>query len=529
MSGHARSKLLFFLVTVLVAACLARAFVRRPSYTDAFYHFNVAVRLARGGGFVEDTLWAYLDAPATLPAPSHRYWMPLTSILAALGMAAFDAPGDYAAAQSPFILLTAGAALAAFQFTVSLGGTLRQAWIAGLLTAFGGFFAPRWGAVDTFAPYALIASLALLCAGKALAASCGQWRLWILAGVLAGLAHLTRPDGALVLLTVCCLALTHACRREARRKQQHERLLRLPFVTVPYLLAMCPWFLRNSHELGAALPTAGLESVFFSEYDDLFRYTPAAPLDALGGSQILRLLEIRWSAAVNGLVTFIAVEGMIVLAPFMLIGWWRFRRHPLLRGFVILAIAIHVFMILLFPLQGSRGGLFHAIAALFPICMALGVLGLDSAVEWAARRRCSWNAAQAKTVFALAALVFGIGISLAIALPARSPERGHLPPLYAGLRVVLPAGARVMINDPAQLYFHLGHGGVTIPNDSVHFAREIANRYDIQFLVLEQVAGGRIGAAPARFQFDVDSPPAFLRPLPFDARGDARLYEILSD
>ena len=179
--------LLFLFATLIVVAGLARGATVEPSYTDAYYHFNAASRLARGDGFVEDYLWNYLDAPMGLPAPSHRYWMPLTSILAALGMTALGAPGDYGAAQAPFILLAAGACMVAYATTRSLAGKRRNAWIAGLLTAFGGFFAPRWGAIDTFAPYALIGSLALLCSGKALMRREGQSLYWVLTGGLAAL------------------------------------------------------------------------------------------------------------------------------------------------------------------------------------------------------------------------------------------------------------------------------------------------------------------------------------------------------
>ena len=94
MGRRLRGPFLLFLVALLIVASLARGATDQPSYTDAYYLFNVGSRLAGGGGFVEDYLWNYLDAPKELPAPSHRYWLPLTSVLAALGMTVFGAPGD---------------------------------------------------------------------------------------------------------------------------------------------------------------------------------------------------------------------------------------------------------------------------------------------------------------------------------------------------------------------------------------------------------------------------------------------------
>ena len=519
-----------FLASLLIVASLARGVTTQPTYTDAFYHFNAASRLARGGGFVEDYLWNFLDAPVGLPAPSHRYWMPLTSLLAALGMIAFGAPGDYDAAQTPFILLAAGAGLVACEATRSLGGSRRNAWIAGLLTALGGFFSPRWGAIDTFAPYALIGSLALLCSGKAQMRREGQSRYWLLTGCLAGLGHLTRPDGSLLLISACFAAIPARGFVDQLRRRPWSAFLRpLLLISASYLIVMLPWFLRNIAALGLILPTGGLRGIGFSQYDDLFRYSATAMAAPDFGEVIPRLLEIRWTAALHGFTTFIAVEGLILLAPFMLIGWWQRRRHPLLRGFTALAIGIHFVMILLFPLQGYRGGLFHAAAALFPFWMALGVLGLDEAVEWVAIRRRAWNAAGAKRIFSLAALGIGILISLSVARSSQIEDGANLPSMYAELRAVLPADARVMINDPARLYYHLGQGGVTIPNDSVRVVPEIAERYGIDYLVLEHVdENGYIGGAPAAFQFDVGNPPDFLRPIAIQARHDVRLYRIAS-
>ncbi len=57
-----------------------------PGYLDGDYYFGGGIRLAEGKGFTEPYLWNYLDDPAALPHPSHTYWMPLASIVAAGGM-----------------------------------------------------------------------------------------------------------------------------------------------------------------------------------------------------------------------------------------------------------------------------------------------------------------------------------------------------------------------------------------------------------------------------------------------------------
>jgi hypothetical protein len=71
----------------LALVLLAAAFQSVPGYMDAEYYYAGGLRLAEGSGFSEPFLWNYLNDPVGLPTPSHTYWMPLASILAALGQA----------------------------------------------------------------------------------------------------------------------------------------------------------------------------------------------------------------------------------------------------------------------------------------------------------------------------------------------------------------------------------------------------------------------------------------------------------
>jgi hypothetical protein len=84
-----------------------------------------------------------------------------------------------------------------------------------------------------------------------------------------------------------------------------------------------------------------------------------------------------------------------------------------------------------------------------------------------------------------------------------------------------------MINDPAQLYTFTGRGGVVLPNEAPEVIREIARRYDVDYLVLEygEFEGRRVLAAPTPLLGLLDNPPEFLDPLPLDTP-NARLYGI---
>ena len=85
---------------------LYRAFRTLPGYMDADYYFAGGIQLANGKGFTEPYIWNYLSDPQQLPNPSHTYWMPLASIVSALGMW-LTGQASYAAGRLPFILLSA--------------------------------------------------------------------------------------------------------------------------------------------------------------------------------------------------------------------------------------------------------------------------------------------------------------------------------------------------------------------------------------------------------------------------------------
>jgi len=86
----------------LAAGLLLAALLRQPGYMDAYYYHNAAERLVSGEGLTDPYLWHYLNAPDRLPAPSHTYWMPLQSLLAAGAMALGGV--TFRAAQAPSVL-----------------------------------------------------------------------------------------------------------------------------------------------------------------------------------------------------------------------------------------------------------------------------------------------------------------------------------------------------------------------------------------------------------------------------------------
>src|SRR5690606_32668461 len=109
-----------------------------------------------------------------------------------------------------------------------------------------------------------------------------------------------------------------------------------------------------------------------------------------------------------------------------------------------------------FPFPGYRGGLLHSSVALLPFWAVLGVAGLDDAVEWVAKRRRTWHAATAKVVFSAGLVLVAVGLSIYIGVSGRVGVQD--PALYAALRAELPPDARILSDDPPEVYYYTGMG-----------------------------------------------------------------------
>jgi hypothetical protein len=256
-------------------------------------------------------------------------------------------------------------------------------------------------------------------------------------------------------------------------------------VVLAYLLVMAPWFWRNLQVLGTILPAGGIQGAWFLEYNDLFNYPPDATIQTLFADGGTFFLQSRFAAifSANGaILNFIAVEGSILLAPFLLVAFWNRRHTLILRPVWIFAVGLHLAFTIVFTLPGIRGGLFHGAAALVPFWMVLGWAGIDDVVRLVARRR-RWNVRTAVPVFSGGALVILLALSLVLALPRRSVVQ---PPIYAAVAEILPENSLIMANDPAQLYYYTGFGGVGLPNETPEIALQIARQYGVGYLLLQQ-------------------------------------------
>ncbi len=364
-----------------------------PGYLDSDYYFVGGLQLVEGKGFTEPFLWNYLDDPSGLPHPSHTYWLPLSSILAAISMFV-TGQHTYAAARLIFILLAACIPPLTARLALDITNRRDLALTSGLLAVFSVYYAPFLPVTDNYAPFMLLGGLVFLLIKKE------RWWAFLLMGLLAGLMNLARSDGLLWLGLLGLLALWQSAGADKPVKNKIQTfVISGVLVVLGYSLVMAPWYARTISIFGSPMAPGGGRILWLTNYNDTFAF-PAdrVNMDAWLEAGWEAALKVRlWALGMNAMNAF-AAQGGILLFPFILIGYWQIRHDIRARlagvGWAILLIV----MILVFPLTGARGGFFHAGAAFQTLWWALAPLGLARLTD-ALYRRNILTAEHAGTVF----------------------------------------------------------------------------------------------------------------------------------
>ena len=516
--------LLAFGLRLLIASLL-----QQPGYTDAYYYAVGAQQLDSGHGFEEPFIWNYLDPPESVPHPGYLYWMPLTAILGWLGVKVLG--NSFAAMQAPFVLLSALLPLVAYAVAWDLTGQRKHAVLAGFLAIFPGFYARVFVLPDNFTPFALAGSVCLWATGRGLR---DQKPLWFgLAGLTAGLAHLSRADG--LLLAAVALAAILIQRLCAPREQAQWRgkawalLAGLALLVSGYLLVMGPWLVRDWLLTGRLLGGSGIKTIFLTTYDDMFAYGRPLTLENYLAWGWIEILKSKVWALLLGLQRLWIESLLIVLLPFTALGLWRLRRDRLLWPFLLYLPLLLVVMTLVFTFPGVRGGLFHSGGALLPFLFATAGPGIEVALRWAARRFQSWHIRQAWSVFSaglvgLAALVMTFSLWQAGVFSGEWNERGQgYVEIGEWLAEEGEAKTVVMVGDAPGFTWHTGHMAIAVPNEPLETILAVADHYGARYLVLDDA---RPRTTDEIYAGQTSDPRLILRHTATEANVVRQLYEI---
>ena len=464
------------------------AFEQVPGYMDADYYLATGKQIAAGNGFIEPFLWNYLDDPDGLPHPSHTYWMPLVSLLAAL-LPSLSGLDSWWATRIPFLLI--GAFIPPVTASLAYSVTSRRplALTSGVLAAFSGFYLPFLPTTDTFALYILTGGLFLSISIRYFTSTKPSLRTPLYLGILAGLMHLARADGLTWLLIAFLIIFISPGSGSTGWKKVLDIARGISIILLGYLAIMGPWFVRNAVTIGNILAPGGMKMLWLTSYNQIFSF-PATGISPANWIQsgLGAIFKARaWSLGMN-LATTLAVQGGIILLPFILIGIYRLRHEKA----VLIAIAAWsltlIMMTIAFPYAGARGGFFHSGAALQMMWWVVAPVGLEVAVHRISKWR-RWQEQKAQATFRAGMIVLIVVISafvLLMRLPGWGDEAANYTAIHQFLiQKKIPAGDVIIVSNPPGFYLVSSRPSIVLPDGTPETILALAEQYKARYLVLE--------------------------------------------
>ena len=441
-----RTQLIALCAALLAVRAASMLVVSQPGYTDAYYYALVAERVALGQGLTADFVWNFMEVPAfgELPVASHRFWMPLATLIQAAGIRLVGGlVGSFGAAQLAIVAIAAAIPAVAYAAARSLQTTHRQAMLAAAFAGLGGAFAPAWVSLDSFVPAAVLGTAFFLAYRRA---ALGDIRAGALAGLAVGLLYLARAEGALFGLALLALRS------------------RAGLAGAGVALAIgAAWQLR---QVAAGYPTdLFARSAFLLRYEDFFRIAPptleaylAAWPDAL---------RAKGEALLANAITF-AFAFLLLLLPGLAVALRRHWARADVRAWGLLALGIFLAQSLVWTLHSTRGSYFHSLAAFVPFGVALAIRG---SARWAGRPT------------AVAALM-GVAILSVFSVAQWDEAFNGLARRRMAAVSALPPGTMLAIDGAAWRWIS-GRRAVVSPADGLDAVACELRRIDPRVLVLE--------------------------------------------
>ena len=464
-----------------------------PAYPDSFYYVDVARALMVGNGFNIDFIWIFpevggsIPAEPTLPIPSNAHWMPLASLVQ-LPFIAILGPTAWASAL-PFALIGSIAAPLTWAIARDAGARRVVAVGSGLLVAIPVLTATYMVQPDNFSLYQPLVIGALWMGARGLKGSASSF---VLAGLLTGLATLSRNDGLLVL---AALGLAFAWDRWRSWRAVGSVRPAIPVraavaCVAVFALVMAPWWLRQLAVFGSISPSSVSGKVFYiRDMGEWNSITTPATLDHLLGMGIGPFLLTRIGGLIAALMIYTTLVAGFILAPVMMVGGWGRRRSLDLGPFFLYAGLLFAFSALVSAVHVPGGTFIHSAVALAPHSYILALEGIALAVGWVANHRRAWDATTATRIFTGATLVFASIAALFGSLFVHQVWADTRTKFVAVAEALDLAGApatdRVMSIDASGTKYWTGRGGVVLVNDPIETVERVARASDVQWLVVD--------------------------------------------
>jgi len=483
-----RTYLLLFLFGLILPTVIAQ-FEPVPGYLDSAYYYAGGIQLVEGRGFTEPYLWNYLDGTTSLPHPSHTYWMPLSSLLAAAGMW-LTGQTTFTAARLPFILISGLVVPVTAHLAWLFTRKKDIALLAALFAIFSVYSAPFVGVTDNFSPFMLFGGLYFIFASKLIEDPQRPYP-WFGLGLMAGLLSLSRSDGLLWLPMTLLFALWRAPRNTFAGFVRYLLLASLSTL-FGFLLIMGPWYLRNFKTFGTLMAPGGSRALWLENYEQTFIYPPTLlTMQTFLAQGWGKILLDRLIALASNLGSGFAAHGGIILFPFIVAGVIYHRKDERVRLGALAWFILFFVMSFLFPFAGARGAFFHTGAALQPLWWVLAPLGLDGILS-SLRSRKNWGDDRTPFVFRSALVMIVIILTFYVVhlrifvLGWGEKEEINYPAAEALLlQNGITDGDVVIVGNAPAYYLATGRSAISIPYGGLETIQLVSRQFGADYLVLE--------------------------------------------
>jgi 4-amino-4-deoxy-L-arabinose transferase-like glycosyltransferase len=461
--------LFFSLVLRLGAAYLAP----HPGISDSNHYYNMARNLAEGRGFVIDYIWNYYTKPADVTHPED-YWMPLPAVYPAVMLHFF--PDNLFMALLPSVAFGVAVVVLTYGLAGSMGLSTTGRLLAMGLVAFIPEFVLNSARTDTTMSYVFYMGCLFWCFYKGFTQH-GKW--WILAGVFAGLAHLTRQDTILVLPSVLLSVIVLW-----RLKEKIAWGWLMGFF-VAWVLVLTPWMLRNYELFGVLLSGGSSRTIFMTSFIDQFTYGRELNLEhwlAWGWGNIISNILTMVLANIRMLTTLpdvflpiVALVGLGILIQQRDAQKIKFMLFPF-----VLVLALFMFYSFVTPFHTQGGSFKKSVMLVLPFIACLGAFGVlsISKTERMAGALCVVSMLlMAMNAFQLIRTDFDVARRFNQSIIDLSVRLDELGDVNSDGEII------VMTQDPFILNYH-GYRALMIPSDSRDMILEASYAYQVDYILL---------------------------------------------
>jgi hypothetical protein len=411
---------------------------------------------------------------------------------------------------------------------------------AALLVALSATLAYQSASIDSSAPFALLAALALATSIR----KPGEQGGYFLTGLLIGLSYLSRAHGLLLLLAVplawwllpeperpplelpdkpeARFAWSHWPRQQdsqaARGTDFGPRIYSVLDLLVGFAIVVGPWLVRNYMTFGTVLPGSALEQAWLSDHIDAFNYRAHPTVDTFLAQSWRAILDLRLQALRHNASVFLVSSfawGLLAVP-----GHWLLRRNwsffpPLVYTLLLLLVTA-----LVFPTSSLTGMFYHSLGAVTPFLALAAAYAVQRGAQLLGRRR---RRADFIFVTVMAGLLALAGWQISKTLPSVAERHRAEGEQFQAIADWLAENSAsdqvVMTTQPYTLNYVSDHPAIALPgNEPPDAAWEAAQLYGARYLVITNVHG----LYP---QILLDAPDPRFRLL--EDMGTTQIYEIL--